>query len=393
MKPITRLVPLLLCAAIGNTAAQTIQWRKQSETIPLPVPAAPKPATHPAPATAVALTSTELFKKVSPSIVTIMVYDDNYNTFTGSGVVIPNRDKELTSVVTNCHVTDKSSTSGMVFADAKNAEGLAADHFGFVKARDPERDLCIVDIGFGDWDDKARKMNYRKLPAVQIGSSQGLNVGDKVYAIGAPQGLELTLSDGLVSGLRDYKGAQVIQTTAPISKGSSGGGLFDAQGRLVGITTMYLDGGQNLNFAMPAELIARVPAVKRSKVQPAVAEQESAPQPAPRRDRWVQVSRSDSYTAYVDAQTLQRNGTDVTVWEKFAYDKPKTDKYGDTYDEVLSLYTYHCATRQYTKKFFSQRLCGNPNPVYSKEYKSYEQEREIIMPGTFGESTLGVVCE
>ncbi|MGH9440374.1 MAG: trypsin-like peptidase domain-containing protein, partial [Terriglobia bacterium] len=80
-----------------------------------------------------------------------------------------------------------------------------------------------------------------------------LAVGEKVYAIGAPEGLELTISEGLISGLRDFDKERVIQTSAAISPGSSGGGLFDAEGRLVGITTFYLKGGQSLNFALPAE--------------------------------------------------------------------------------------------------------------------------------------------
>lgn len=80
-------------------------------------------------------------------------------------------------------------------------------------------------------------------------------MGEKVYAIGAPEGLELTISGGLISGLRDFDKDRVIQTSAAISPGSSGGGLFDAEARLVGITTFYLKEGQTLNFALPADLI------------------------------------------------------------------------------------------------------------------------------------------
>jgi S1-C subfamily serine protease len=78
-----------------------------------------------------------------------------------------------------------------------------------------------------------------------------------VYTVGAPSGLELTLANGIVSGLRTRDHRRLIQTTAPISPGSSGGGLFDAHGNVVGITTMVLaDSGrlnQALNFAIPAD--------------------------------------------------------------------------------------------------------------------------------------------
>jgi hypothetical protein len=89
-------------------------------------------------------------------------------------------------------------------------------------------------------------------PAVTVRDSSSLAVGERVYAIGAPEGLELTISEGLISGLRDFDKGRVIQTSAAISPGS-GGGLFDSEGRLVGITTFYLKEGQSLSFAPPAE--------------------------------------------------------------------------------------------------------------------------------------------
>ncbi len=82
-----------------------------------------------------------------------------------------------------------------------------------------------------------------------------MKVGERAYAVGAPEGLELTLSEGLVSGLREVDDVRVIQTSAPISHGSSGGGLFDSEGRLIGVTTFFLKEGQNLNFALPGEWV------------------------------------------------------------------------------------------------------------------------------------------
>jgi S1-C subfamily serine protease len=88
---------------------------------------------------------------------------------------------------------------------------------------------------------------------VPIRSYESIKVGERVYSIGAPLGLELTLSDGLVSGRRLEDRVRLIQTTAPISPGSSGGGLFDTKGNLIAITTFFLKGSQNLNFAVAAE--------------------------------------------------------------------------------------------------------------------------------------------
>lgn len=93
------------------------------------------------------------------------------------------------------------------------------------------------------------------LPAVQLGSSEALKIGQRVYAVGSPIGLELTLSEGVVSGFRGVKNGRYIQTTAAISPGSSGGGLFDDEGRLIGLVTFYFKDGQQLNFAAPVDWI------------------------------------------------------------------------------------------------------------------------------------------
>jgi tetratricopeptide (TPR) repeat protein len=101
---------------------------------------------------------------------------------------------------------------------------------------------------------------------VTIRPSTTLRTGERVYAIGAPEGLELSLSEGLISSLRPYEKVMVIQTTAPISSGSSGGGLFDVQGRLVGITTFQVKQVQNLNFALPGEWIVTLPTRPASSI-------------------------------------------------------------------------------------------------------------------------------
>lgn len=80
-----------------------------------------------------------------------------------------------------------------------------------------------------------------------------LKVGEDVYTIGAPHGLQLSLGAGFVSGLRERAGQRLIQTTAPISPGSSGGGLFDGAGNLVGVTTFLLRDSQAIAFALSAE--------------------------------------------------------------------------------------------------------------------------------------------
>ena len=193
-----------------------------------------------------ALAPTALFEKLSPSVFMVVTYASTEpkarRLATGSAVVIGPE-----TVITNCHVLRKSQRVEVV----SGAVVLPAT----LEFPDVERDLCQM------------RVPGLTAPAVVLGSSAELRIGQRVYAIGAPQGLELTLSDGLISSLRTLVSKDRvepwIQTSAPIAGGSSGGGLFDEQARLIGITTFGIGRGGvvvgNLNFAVPAEQVREVP--------------------------------------------------------------------------------------------------------------------------------------
>lgn len=86
--------------------------------------------------------------------------------------------------------------------------------------------------------------------SIKIATSS-ISPGQKVYVIGSPKGLPASISDGIVSGLRDFEGKKLIQITAPISPGSSGGPVLNANGELIGVSVGQYKEGQNLNFAIP----------------------------------------------------------------------------------------------------------------------------------------------
>ena len=138
-------------------------------------------------------------------------------------------------LLTNCHILE-----GRSFVIVVQKETIA--QAGIEKAN-PNTDRCILKVA-------SRALN----PVSSIRVWNTLQVGEKVYSIGAPRGLEQTLGEGLVSGLREYQGIRIVQTTAPISSGSSGGELCDSQGNLVGITTFLLRETQALNFALLAKM-------------------------------------------------------------------------------------------------------------------------------------------
>lgn len=197
------------------------------------------------PAAAQALAPEDLFRQASPSVWVVLARDESARVLgSGSAVVIsPGR------AITNCHVL-RQATSITLRRDREEVPAR-------LEFPDAERDLC--------------QLRAERLPALSqdIASIASLRVGQKVYAIGAPRGLEQSLSDGLISSLRRDPAGEVeyIQISAPISPGSSGGGLFDDRGRLIGITTAIIGGGaQNLNFARPAEWIRAVPERGQSAV-------------------------------------------------------------------------------------------------------------------------------
>ncbi len=186
-----------------------------------------------------ALTPAQVYAKVSPSVWKVLTYDvDGLPLGQGSAVVISHE-----TLVTNCHVLRKAKRVVVrretITIDAK------------LDMWDVQRDLCQL---------RAKGMTA---PAVGLSSSSRLAVGQEVYAIGNPKGLDLTMSAGLISSFRrdEQDRLILIQTSAAISGGSSGGGLFESEGLLVGLTTIGSVTGdaQNLNFAIPVDWVRELP--------------------------------------------------------------------------------------------------------------------------------------
>ncbi len=173
-------------------------------------------------------------KAANGAVVSIIMSDkDGQPIAQGSGFVV-SKDGHI---VTNYHVI-KSGVAAIV----KLPEGAFFVVDGLL-AFDKERDVAII---------KAHGENFR---TITLGDSDRVQVGEEVIAIGNPLSLESTVSNGIVSAIRtiENEGGKFLQITAPISPGSSGGPLFNTAGEVVGITTLYLKGGENLNFAIPVD--------------------------------------------------------------------------------------------------------------------------------------------
>ncbi|NCT83887.1 MAG: PDZ domain-containing protein [Comamonadaceae bacterium] len=198
-----------------------------------------------------------VFKRVSPSVVHITTLSVQRDFFslrtseqprgTGTGFVWDDKGH----IVTNFHVIQDGDRATVTLADQSSYPARLVGAF-------PDRDLAVLRI----------EAPRDKLPAIQLGSSRELQVGQKVYAIGNPFGLDQTLTTGIVSALnreiesvtrRSIKGA--IQTDAAINPGNSGGPLLDSSGRLIGVNTaIYSPSGASagIGFAIPVDEVNRI---------------------------------------------------------------------------------------------------------------------------------------
>lgn len=136
-------------------------------------------------------------------------------------------------VVTNFHVVQ-----GAASLEIERDTGEVFDNVYFVTA-DQRRDTVIL------------KIPVSGVAGLRLGSDEGVEIGSRVFVMGNPLGQTATFSDGLISARRVVDGVELLQVTAPISPGSSGGPAMNEDGEVIGIATMFLQGGQNLNFLVP----------------------------------------------------------------------------------------------------------------------------------------------
>lgn len=200
-------------------------------TFVLPGPGRALHALQSGPLSTERLRPAEIARLALPTVVQIVTYADGRKRGGGSGFVVAPEGL----VATSHHVLEGADRVEVVLQSGDSFEVLHAT------AADDLRDLVLL------------RIDTFELPAATLGHSGEVAVGEPVVAIGSPLGLAGTVSDGLVSAKREMGGRSVLQISAPISKGSSGGPVFDARGRIVGVLAGYMRRGQNVNFAVPVE--------------------------------------------------------------------------------------------------------------------------------------------
>jgi hypothetical protein len=172
----------------------------------------------------------DIAKNWLPSTVSL-VMEDNFKQplSLGSGFIIGDG-----RVVTNLHVIE-GAKYGSVFISGSSTKHKIEGYFSI----DKQNDLAILSVP---------TLTGKPIQLASIDPE----VGEKIYAIGNPKGLSGTISEGIVSGIRDLENKKLIQITAPISPGSSGGPVLNNKGEVIGVAVGTLASGQNLNFAIPS---------------------------------------------------------------------------------------------------------------------------------------------
>lgn len=181
-----------------------------------------------------AQTAQAIAKKAFGSTVLLVMEDANGQPLSlGSGFFVG-----AGEIASNLHVVEGAMRGYAKLVGQKTKHDLEG-----ITAVDPERDLVVLKIAAAG------------SPVLPLGNSDAVQVGEPVYAVGNPQGLEGTFSQGVVSSIREVGTDKLLQITAPISPGSSGGPVLNGEGEVVGVSVATFRGGQNLNFAIPVNYL------------------------------------------------------------------------------------------------------------------------------------------
>lgn len=208
---------------------------------------------------ATAETPQQIAKKAFPSVVLLVMEDANGQPISfGSGFFV--REGVIAS---NLHVIEGAMRGYAKIVGQKtkyNIEGISGI--------DQSRDLVLL------------KTTAGRITLVPLGNSDSVEVGDQIFAVGNPQGLEGTFSQGIISSVREIGTDKLLQITAPISPGSSGGPVLNLKGEIIGVSVATFSGGQNLNFAIPSNYVKALlgnihstkplGSLKSSKIKPSI---------------------------------------------------------------------------------------------------------------------------
>ena len=181
------------------------------------------------------MTPAELYRQASRQVLVVDVSGADGTKLSSSSALLAGDGR----AIAQCGLLDVPGNKVQLWHDGRSHDARAG-------SEDLKRNLCVL------------QADGLKGPALHAGSAETLRVGARVFAVSNALGLGISISEGVVSALRELRGERLIQFTASIAPGSEGGGLFDESGRLVGVIRYRKLGGQNVNFAVPAGALAEI---------------------------------------------------------------------------------------------------------------------------------------
>jgi tetratricopeptide (TPR) repeat protein len=259
----------------------------------------------------------ELIRRVKPSVVAIITYDAKGEVqVTGTGFFI-----RPGQIITNLHVVDGAHHAEIRTLDGKGKTYPVAGLLGV----DDEGDLAVLSVNLPS--DRARSL--------EIASSLP-EEGESVFVIGNPLRLDGSISDGIVSAVREVPNlGEIIQITAPISQGNSGSPLFNMKGQVIGIITMKVTNGQNINLALGASRLTGLRAEKLLSFDELAQRNRTGPQSEVLAEWWYRnglnslwLGNYDSALGYFE-NAVNRNPNRAEAWIQVGYCKVKQGKNGD----------------------------------------------------------------
>lgn len=213
-------VVLIICSLASICLGQSSQSPRPAPRRSAPAPATPR----------------DIAQVAFKSVVLLEMNDSNGQPLSlGSGFYVSDG-----IIATNAHVLEGASSG-----TAKLVGGTSRLQILGTIALDVHVDLALLKVN-------------SSAPSLSLGPSTSPVVGDQVYVVGNPLGLEGTFSEGIISGIRHLDSDSILQMTAPISPGSSGGPVMDSSGAVIGIAEATFSNGQNLNLAVPVSYLARL---------------------------------------------------------------------------------------------------------------------------------------
>jgi Flp pilus assembly protein TadD len=270
----------------------------------------------------------ELVRRVKPSVVAVVTYDAKGEPLlSGSGFFI-----RPGQVLTNLHVVEGARRVEVKTLDGKGRIYASQGALDF----DEEADLAVLSVDVPQERTRVIELT-NNLP----------EEGEGVFVIGNPLRLEGSVSDGIVSAVREVPNlGKIIQTTAPISHGNSGSPVFNYRGQVVGIVTVKVTNGQNINLALASARLASLKPDKLTSYDALAARNRNTPGGEASADWWYKNGLNSLWLGNYDGalgsfeQVVNKNPNRVEAWIQVGYCKVKQGKMSDAiraYKQALRL--------------------------------------------------------